>query len=115
MQSKSTPGSARTARKIDGPDFGVPLSIRVTVRLSGALDSYATRQDADNEHALRAAIQTLSREVRSGKSGPERLVIAVKDAWRTTPAAGRLEKAIAELAFEHVVNMCIDAYYADFH
>lgn len=115
MQSKSTPGLATKARRTDGPDFEAPLSIRVTLRLSGALDSYATRQDAGKEHALRAAIQTLSREVRSGRFGPERLVIAVKGAWRTTPAVARLDTAVAEQVFEHVVNMCMDAYYADFH
>jgi len=76
-----------------------------------ALELALRSQRSDGDDRLREVIRTLCVDARRLSMRPEELIILFKMRWAHT-ALGALPREDANTAFDHVITMCIEEYYA---
>ena len=90
----------------------MPFSPGAVAALARALSNFLSTWDEARHEQLRVAIAQLCTEAHAKQLGPERMLVAVKDTWRTIPGLGHFDHARRAVAFERVLGCCLDAYYA---
>jgi hypothetical protein len=81
-------------------------------QLSRALQLYLATWDEVRHETLRLALERLCTEAHALQLGPEKMLVAVKEAWARVSGIHPIDSDRARVAFERVVGYCIDAYYA---
>ena len=89
------------------PDF----SDAAVQQLSEALQRYVASWNEERHESLRAALERICAEAHAAELGPERMLVAVKEAWLRIPVFDRADVERSRMAWERVVGYCIEAYY----
>jgi hypothetical protein len=87
------------------------LSAPLVARLSDALEQYLQRGADAPLDDVRVALAAMCTDAHRQGLGPEKMLVAVKEAWRQIPLArSRADEDVAHL-FKLVLAACLEAYY----
>ncbi len=103
-------GAPRVADGPVGTRSQISTSIGAALR-RGLLAKYFGALDSEAE--LRRDIRAICRDAHNQNMRIEYLIVAIKDAWRTLPEARTLPESSQGRDFlDHVVSLCITAYFS---
>ena len=92
-----------------GPSFSALTLQQFSVALTHCLDA----KSGDRTGALSAAAERLCEEARAKHLRAEHIVFAVHRIWVTNAANHGLDPGRTSLAYQHVLNLCLDAYFRE--
>ena len=96
------------------PEFDAPAGDAMTPRgilaLRTALQATARGDASDGERVSRA-VALFCAEAKRREMHVERVLVVVKEVWRTLPEARRLGRAQRELALAHLTSLTIRTFY----